>query len=216
MRSATSSLQRSGASLQPLRLPILTLDEQKLTPSMGYVFNKRWLDPCESLVSILWKFERVKALPGNVVAWVMGPDIDPYEGVVLQFGSVSVTRLHCVLGIPYASLEIGLLHPSQRRQYSPLFRHCRSCIARGYRSVVHQMLKFNTSPAYYRQLETACRRCGYEAPYIVNIRLLESPYRCAFCGGSYGGGGWAPDRARPMKPEYRKALTRRYYERHLG
>lgn len=64
MRPVTSSPQRSGASLQPLRLPILTLDEQKLTPSMGYVFNKRWLDPCESLVSILWKFEKVNPLRG--------------------------------------------------------------------------------------------------------------------------------------------------------
>ncbi len=124
MQPATSSPQRSGQSLQLPRLPILTLDEQKLTPSMGYVFNKRWLDPCESLVSILWKFEKVNALPGNVVARVIGPDVDPYEGVVPQLGIVSVARLHGILGILYASLEIGLLHPSQRRQYSPLFRHC--------------------------------------------------------------------------------------------
>ncbi|CAJ3886589.1 Uncharacterised protein [Burkholderia pseudomallei] len=61
MQPATSLPQRSGWSLQPPRLPILTLDEQKLSPSMGYVFNKRWLDPCESLVSILWKFEKVRA-----------------------------------------------------------------------------------------------------------------------------------------------------------
>lgn len=98
MRPATSSPPRSGPSLQSPRLPILTLDEQKLTPSMGYVFNKRWLDPCESLVCILWKFEKVNALPGHVMARVMGPDIDPYEGVVPQLGDVSVARLHSVLG----------------------------------------------------------------------------------------------------------------------
>ncbi|MGU8077242.1 hypothetical protein [Burkholderia pyrrocinia] len=216
MRPATCSPLRSGPQLRPPRLPILTLDEQKLTPSLGYVFNRRWLDPCESLVSILWKFEKVNAVPGNVVARLMGPDIDPYEGVVPQLGAVNVARLHVTLGIPMAPLEIALLHPSQRRRYSPLFRHCRRCIARGYHSVLHQMLSLNTCPAHYRQLETACQRCGYQAPYVVNVRLLESPYRCAFCGGSYGGGGWSPDRARPMKPEYRKALTRRYYERHLG
>ncbi|MGU8077121.1 hypothetical protein [Burkholderia pyrrocinia] len=216
MQPATSLPPRSGVPLRPPRLPILTLDEQKLTPSLGYVFNRRWLDPCESLVSILWKFERVNAVPGNVVARLMGPDIDPYEGVVPQLGAVNVTRLHVTLGIPMAPLEIALLHPSQRRRYSPLFRHCRRCIARGYHSVLHQMLNLDTCPAHYRSLETACRRCGYQAPYVVNVRLLESPYRCAFCGGSYGGGGWSPDRARTMKPEYRKALTRRYYERHLG
>ncbi|AIP56999.1 Uncharacterised protein [Burkholderia pseudomallei] len=112
MQPVTSSPQRSGRSLQPPRLPILTLDEQKLNPSMGYVFNKRWLDPCGSLVPILWKFEKVNALPANVVARVMGSDVDPYEGVVPQLGIVSVARLHSILGIPYASLEIGLLHPS--------------------------------------------------------------------------------------------------------
>ncbi|CAJ4284724.1 Uncharacterised protein [Burkholderia pseudomallei] len=79
---------------------------------MGYVFNKRWLDPCGSLVPILWKFEKVNALPANVVARVMGSDVDPYEGVIPQLGIVSVARLHSILGIPYASLEIGLLHPS--------------------------------------------------------------------------------------------------------
>lgn len=90
MRPATFSPPRRRALLKPPRLPILTLDEQKLTPSMGYVFNKRWLDPCESLVSILWKFEKVNALPGNVVARVMGPDIDPYEGVIPQLGGVAL------------------------------------------------------------------------------------------------------------------------------
>ncbi|KVM86758.1 hypothetical protein WJ60_19440 [Burkholderia ubonensis] len=216
MRPAACSSPRSGPALRPPRLPILTLDEQQLTPSLGYVFNSRWLDPCESLVSILWKVETVNALPGHVVARLMGPDIDPYEGVVPQLGAVNVARLHRTLGLPSASLQIALLQPSQRRRYSPLFRHCRRCITRGYHSVLHQMLNLATCSAHYRPLETACRRCGYQAPYVVNVRLLESPYRCAFCGGRYGGGGWSPDTARPMQPDCRIALTRRYYESHLG
>ncbi|WP_181159082.1 hypothetical protein [Burkholderia ambifaria] len=214
--AACSPPRRASAHAGALDFPILTLDEQALTPSLGYIFNKRWLDPCESLVSILWKFEKVNALPGNVVARLMGPDVDPYEGVTPQLGSVSLVRLHRTLGIPFATLEIALLHPSQRRRYSPLFRHCRRCIARGYHSVLHQMLTIHTCPAHYRPLATACWRCGYEAPYVTNVRLLESPYRCAICGASYGGGGWLPDRVRPMKPEHRTAFTRRYYERHLG
>lgn len=204
----------TGAAAQ--QFPILTLDEQRLTSSLGYIFDKRWLDPCESLVSILWKFETVNALPGTIVARLMGPDIEPDEGVMPQLGAVNLMRLRRTLSIPIASLEIALLHPSQRRRYSPLFRYCRSCIARGYHSVIHQMLTFHNCPAHYRPLETACRRCGYEAPYRVNVLLLESPYRCAFCGGSYGGDGWSPDHARPMRTKHRIAFTRRYYERHLG
>lgn len=158
----------------------------------------------------------MNAVPGNVVARLMGPDIDPYEGVVPQLGAVNLDRLHRTLGIPFTPLEIALLHPSQRRLYSPLFRHCRRCITRGYHSVPHQLLTIHSCPAHHRPLETVCRRCGYQAPYMVNVRLLESPYRCAFCGDGYGGRGWSPDTARPMKQECRIAFTRRYYERHLG
>ena len=40
-------------------LPIMMFDERKLTPSFGYVFNPKWLDPEESIVSILWKLARM-------------------------------------------------------------------------------------------------------------------------------------------------------------
>lgn len=39
-------------------LPILVFDERRLTPSFGYVFHRKWVDPEESIVSILWKFVR--------------------------------------------------------------------------------------------------------------------------------------------------------------
>jgi hypothetical protein len=71
------------------------------------------------------------------VARLTGPDIDPYEGVAPQLGAVSVARLRCTLGIPAVQFEIALLHPSQLRRYSLAFCHCRSCIARGYHSVLH-------------------------------------------------------------------------------
>lgn len=49
-------------------------------------------------------------------------------------------------------------------------------------------------PAHHRSLETACRRCGYEAPYVASVRLLEAPYRCAYCRARYGGQGWTPNK----------------------
>lgn len=33
-------------------LSIMLFDERKLTPSFGYVFDRKWLDPYESIVSI--------------------------------------------------------------------------------------------------------------------------------------------------------------------
>lgn len=216
MQPGACSSPPPSATPQAPRFPILMLDERRLTPSLGYIFNDRWLDPCESLVSILWKFERVNALPGHIIARLMGPNIDPYEGVVPQPDTIDIGRLHATLGVRTAVLHMALQQPSQRRRYSPIFRHCRRCMTRGYHSVLHQMECIRTCPAHHRQLESACLRCGYEAPYVVNVRLLESPYRCAECGKSYGGGGWSPDAPRPMKTEFRKAFTRRYFERHLG
>jgi ribosomal protein L37AE/L43A len=212
---AFSLLPRSAASLRTLSFPILTLDERKLTPALGYVFNRKWLDPCESLVSILWKFERANGAPGHLVARLARPDIDPYEGVVPELGEVDINRLRENLPVPVAMLQVALLQPSQRRRYCNVFRHCRRCMAHGYHSVLHQMESIRACPAHHRALETECRRCGYEAPYRISVQLLESPYRCASCRASYGGQGWMPDKPL-MKAEYRKAFTRRYFERHLG
>jgi len=117
--------------------------------------------------------------------------------------------------VPVAMLQVALLQPSQRRRYCNVFRHCRRCMAHGYHSVLHQMESIRACPAHHRALETECRRCGYEAPYRISVQLLESPYRCASCRASYGGQGWMPDKPL-MKAEYRKAFTRRYFERHLG
>jgi hypothetical protein len=72
MPPVACSPPRSAPSLRTPSFPILTLDERRLTPALGYVFNRKWLEPCESLVSILWKFEKANALPGHVVAQPAG------------------------------------------------------------------------------------------------------------------------------------------------
>jgi hypothetical protein len=202
--------------LRPPSFPILTLDESRLTPALGYIFHRKWIAPYESLVSILWKFEKANSLPGHVVARLLGVDIDPYEGLVPQLGLIDLGRLHDNLDVPINTLRTALVNPTQRRRYSDVYRHCRRCMQGGYHSVLHQLESIAVCPAHRRPLEMACRRCGYEAPYRVNIRLLESPYCCANCRASYGGQGWSPDNARPMKPECRKAITRRYFELYFG
>ena len=85
-RDACSSPPRDAVRLQAPSFPILTFDETSLTPSLGYLFNNKWLYPCETLISILWKFERANALTGIVVARLLGPEIDLYEGVVPTAG----------------------------------------------------------------------------------------------------------------------------------
>lgn len=216
MQPDASLLPPSEMLLSPPRFPILTLDEAKLSPALGYLFQRKWIEPYESLVSILWKFQKANALSGKVVANLMGPDIDPYEGIMPELSVVDIERLHGTLGLPKTTLREALLAPTERRRFAPTFRHCRRCIALGYHSVVHQIETVYRCPAHRDALESACRNCGYEAPYRVNVQLLETPYRCSQCRESYGGNGWRPTEARPMRAGYRKALSRKYVGSALG
>lgn len=62
--------------------PILTFDEAKLAPSWGYVFDARWLEPFESVVSILWKLVWINRLAGHsVVTHVARNSVNPYIGI---------------------------------------------------------------------------------------------------------------------------------------
>ena len=75
-------------------LPILVFDERRLTPSFGYVFKPQWLDPHESIVSILWKFATMNGLSGHMVATqVAKTTIDPYDGIDPNREAVDIRRL---------------------------------------------------------------------------------------------------------------------------
>lgn len=207
---------RSGALPQPLSFPILTLDESKLAPALGYYFSSKWLDPYESLISILWKFEKANALPGIVVARLLRPDIDPFDGFAPHSGEVDMGRLQDVLGLPTKALRAALLERPERRRYSEVLRYCRHCMARGYHSVLHQIESVKRCPAHRCALESICRRCGRQALHHVGLQLLESPYRCPYCREWSGGHGWCPNKARPMQLQQRRAFTRLYVERCPG
>ena len=58
-------------------LPIMLFDERALRPSFGYVFDPKWLDPFESIVSILWKLARMNRLSGQAITTQLAKsDID--------------------------------------------------------------------------------------------------------------------------------------------
>ena len=177
----------SAGATPPACLPILMFDEHRLSPSFGYVFDRRWLDPYESIVSILWKFVRVNALAGHVVAGELGrEDVDPYAGSEAHREAIDLPRLRRTLGVSQKVLREALIPAARRDALSLCFRYCPRCLTRGYHAVVHQFESVRRCPIHDRRLETACRRCGHEAPYRLNARLLETPYRCAQCRAIYG------------------------------
>ncbi len=168
-------------------LPILMLDEHRLAPSFGYVFNADWHNPHESIVTLLWKYVRGNAIAGHVVVSdIARKAIDPYGGIEAYREAIDVSRLKSALGLSRSILNEALIPARRRGATDPSFRYCPSCLSRGYHSVVHQFAMVRRCPIHDLRLETACRRCGYSAPYRLTARLLESPFVCPQCHRRYG------------------------------
>ena len=93
-----------------MSLPILTFDERVLSPRFGYVFQRRWLDPYESIIGMLWKFARLNRLPGQAVVMQLcrGP-VDPYAGI--DPGDVDVRSVARLLGVTQLSNAVKMKPP---------------------------------------------------------------------------------------------------------
>ena len=168
-------------------MPIMLFDEQRLSPSLGYAFDRRWIDPYESLVSILWKFGRMNALAGHVVAAHLSREpVDPYDGIEAYREAIDIGRLRNTLGVSRKVLHESVIAARRRGAVCDSFRYCGQCLSRGYHSLVHQFERVSQCPIHARRLESACRCCGYRAAYRLHARLLETPYRCAQCRSLYG------------------------------
>jgi hypothetical protein len=192
-------------------LPILTFNEARLSPSHGYIFNRRWLCPHETILGIAWKLGRMNTLPGHIVAkqFALRP-IDPYEGIPPTDSHVAVALLARTFSIPRKALTDGLHKTDGRQQMHDCLRFCAPCMALAYHGVMHQRIGASRCPWHGVALEEHCRGCGATAPYRLNARLLGSPFRCAECRRPYA--GWRA-RLTPQAapPDLRRAITRARY-----
>jgi hypothetical protein len=208
---------RERAALIAPRFPILTLDDRRQSTGLGYIFDIRSLLPGESIVSILWKFARANGVPAHTLIQLMKVGIDPYQGVEPMRDVLNLWHLRRRLRIPGKVLRGSLLDGAQRGRHHPAFRYCRQCISLGHHSVTYQMFNENRCPAHHRMLETRCRHCGGETPYVLNASLIGSPYRCARCGALYGT-RYPPylSKTPAMRKEDRLAISRHFYNRMSG
>ena len=109
-------------------LPILTFDEARLSPSHGYIFNRRWLCPHETILGIAWKLGRMNALPGHIVAKQLAlRPIDPYEGIPPTDDHVAVSLLARTFAIPRKTLTDGLHKADGGQQMHDRLRFCAAC-----------------------------------------------------------------------------------------
>lgn len=173
-------------ALKSPRFPILTFDEWQLRLALGSFFKIEWLMPGESLVSILWKFARANALPGQVLLELIRSEV--CEGVVPLRNAFDLTQLGRLIRLPRNVLTKSLLDVTRGQRYVEAFRYCRHCAAHGYHSVLHQLTEEHSCPAHQQSLETRCLECLHEMPFIVSSRVIDAPFRCVWCGSHFGYG----------------------------
>ena len=162
--------------------PILTFDTTKLAPTWGYVFDSRWLDPYESVVSILWKFVWMNRLAGHaVVKHVAIHNVDPYAGIAISAREINTKYLAHALRIRLQTVRESIPDPIPGRGLQSVLRYCKRCTARGYHSVVHQFGNALLCPIHRTKLETQWRKCGATSDYRIDAKLLDAPFRCANC-----------------------------------
>ena len=191
--------------------PILTFDEARLSPSLGYVFDPQWLDPYESVVSMLWKHAWMNRLAGHVVVGhIAKRPVDPYEGIAATPAELDIRHIARALGVPLKTVRTALQRPGWRRGWCPHLRFCPRCMSRGYHSVVHQFGCEPQCPIHGCWLDTECRGCGATSAYRIDARLLGAPFRCAQCRLPYARTSTNFARRPPLPKRARTAITRTF------
>lgn len=187
-----------------MSLPILMLDQNALSPRFGYVFHRCWLQPYESVVSMLWKFVRMNRLPGAaLVRQLCGDPVDPYEGISIR--NLDVRAVARLLDIPRRSVFEGTVTASDG---CSSLRFCSRCMSLGYHGMVHQRERQARCPIHRLPLLVTCVRCGKASSYWLDAELLDAPFRCRHCRRHYGSGGASPLPCVPLTRERRIAVTR--------
>ena len=198
-------------------LPILAFDEQAIRPQLGYWFDHRWIDPYESLVSILWKFARANSIPGYLLARkVCGSDIDPYDGILPLRESVQWRWLHHEYRVPRLVLRESMLAASRQSALCSGLRYCRRCLNRGYHATIFQLISLPRCPIPDERLQEACPHCGVTISYRLNALLLDSPYVCPVCRSRLSGTIPTRGKHQPMRMPDRIRMTRKRLTQHLA
>lgn len=187
-----------------MSLPILMLDQNALSPRYGYVFHRCWLQPYESVVSMLWKFIRMNRVPGAALVEQLSRDpVDPYEGISMR--NLDASAVARFLRIPRRSVLAGIVIASDGCR---LLRFCSRCMSLGYHGMVHQRERQARCPIHELPLLTSCAHCGRASSYLLNAALLDAPFRCLYCRRHYGSNGASPLPCVPLTRERRIAVTR--------
>lgn len=112
------------------------------------------------------------------------------------------------LGLPLKLVRDSVLSDALQGAGGHHFRYCRKCLCRGYHGLVHQIGTKKFCSVRGDMLAIACRTCGAQAPYRLNVARLDAPYRSGSCGHLYGA---SPPNKRPFNKKARIPITRFHF-----
>jgi hypothetical protein len=153
-----------------MTLPILTFDERSLSPRFGYVFDAAWLEPCESILGMLWKFVRAnRPDTATLVEQIGARPSDGYAGVRPCGADVDARAVARLLGIRGAVVRDSM---PGNAAFADL-AWCPSCMSAGYHSFIHQRAGQQRCPIHGGVLRRHCSRCGRASAYRLDAQLLD-------------------------------------------
>lgn len=181
------------------------LNDGVLDARFGYVFHRQWIQPYESVVSMLWKLGRANLMSGHAMfAQVSADGDDPYRGIAI--GDLRVPAMARLLQVGHGPVRDGMMLPFGE---SVSIRYCQRCISLGYHSVVHQRLRYDRCPIHSLPLLQGCRSCGRSSLYHLDAQLLDAPFRCRHCRARYSAKPVTPsDGWKELTRDQRIAVTR--------
>lgn len=173
----------------------------------GYIWNKDWVWPYESLYGMLSKFAYINVLQNGFIFDLIKVDgckktttmyyynkymtISKYR---IDFIKVNELLERNIAGEIYSNVK-ELLYPLDIRSFPYSFeypkeqwfdrdfRYCPECIRVGYHSLYHQ-LAFAENCGIHRnvKLQTTCPNCKDKMSFVIQSKIGKSPFSCCNCG----------------------------------
>ncbi len=89
-----------------------------------------------------------------------------------------------ILNVPLEELRFATaesLRNSVLEHVEPTLRYCPRCLARGYHSVVFQLISLRTCPMHGLPLQNRCQTCKAPISADLTSKAVRNPFRCLNC-----------------------------------
>lgn len=168
-------------------LPALQLNPM---PGERQTFTRRpeWVQPLESLWSILSKWQFVNRLPYSTIANAILARSAETSSQGVDLRSLDQFRLDALAehsGVSPNTLASAACSPSANSRMiefaSQYLRYCAACMADGFHAVLFQFHPIHFCPIHHLPLRDTCTSCRNKIPYRIDAGFAAHPFACPHC-----------------------------------